>query len=143
MTKFSFNEVNYYIIYWGLKPNELRTSIDQPTRGWGSLLTTPTPNNYECSKHREEFNLPNLQLMNQIVAMVTEKNWSLSSIGTLTSTAVRMKSSRMKTRLPAIRTASDILQQQNSQWKTKLQVNDSTESTGANALVPKAITDLW
>lgn len=49
-----------------------------------------------------------LQLMNQIVAMVTEKKRS-SSMGTLTSTAVRMKSSRIKTRLPAIRIASDIL----------------------------------
>lgn len=46
--------------------------------------------------------------MNQIVAMVTEKKQS-SSMGTLTKTAVRMKSSRIKTRLPAIRIASDIL----------------------------------
>lgn len=49
-----------------------------------------------------------LQLMNQIVAMVTEKKLSCV-MGTLTSTAVRMKSSRTNTRLPAMRTASDIL----------------------------------
>lgn len=49
------------------------------------------------------------QLMNQMVAMVTEKNRSCS-MRTLTSTAVKMKSSRMKTRLPAMRTASDTLQ---------------------------------
>lgn len=48
------------------------------------------------------------QLINQIVAMVTEKKRS-SSMGTLTSAAVRIKSSRIKTRLPAIRIASDIL----------------------------------
>lgn len=52
--------------------------------------------------------LIDLQLMNQIVAIVTEKKRS-SPIGTLTSTAVRMKSSRIKTRLPAMRIASDIL----------------------------------
>lgn len=46
--------------------------------------------------------------MNQMVAMVTEKKRSLS-ISTFTSTAVKMKSNRMKTRLPAMRTASDIL----------------------------------
>ena len=54
------------------------------------------------------FSRSDLQLMNQIVAMVTEKKRS-SSMGTLTSTAVRMKSSRIKTRLPAMRIASDIL----------------------------------
>lgn len=51
------------------------------------------------------------QLMNQMVAMVTEKNRSCSMC-TLTSTAVKMKSSRMKMRLPAMRTASDTLQAQ-------------------------------
>lgn len=49
--------------------------------------------------------------MNQIVAIVTEKKWSFS-MGTLTSTAVRMKSSSMKIKLPAMRTASDTLKQQ-------------------------------
>lgn len=40
--------------------------------------------------------------------MVMEKNVSVS-IGTFTNTAVRMKSSSINTRLPAMRTASDIL----------------------------------
>lgn len=63
-------------------------------------------------------NHADLQLMNQIVAMVTEKKRS-SSMGTLTSTAVRMKSSRMKTRLPAIRIVSDILKPETSSHLTR------------------------
>lgn len=53
--------------------------------------------------------------MNQIVAIVTEKKVS-SSMGTLTSTAVRMKSSSMKTRLPAIRIISDILEHKKTNY---------------------------
>lgn len=51
---------------------------------------------------------PHSQFMNQMVAMVTEKKRS-RSIGTLTSTAVRVKSSRMKSRLPVMRTPSETL----------------------------------
>lgn len=46
--------------------------------------------------------------MNQMVAMVMEKKRS-SSMSTLTSAAVRMKSSSMKIRLPAMRMASETL----------------------------------
>lgn len=56
----------------------------------------------------QPFTHTDLQLINQIVAMVTEKKLS-RAMGTLTSAAVRMKSSRINTRLPAMRTASDIL----------------------------------
>lgn len=58
-----------------------------------------------------------------MVAMVTEKKRS-SSMGTLTSTAVSMKSSRMKTRLPAMRTPSDILKQE-----TRLSFNQEEPPT--------------
>lgn len=46
--------------------------------------------------------------MNQMVAMVMEKKRS-ASMGTLTSAAVRTKSSSMKIRLPAMRMASETL----------------------------------
>lgn len=52
--------------------------------------------------------LRNILLINQMVAMVTEKKWSWV-ISTFTKLAVRMKSSKMKTRLPAILTFSAML----------------------------------
>lgn len=55
------------------------------------------------------------QLMNQMVAMVTEKKRSWS-MGTLTSAAVTVKSSSMKSRLPAMRTASETLPADKRRW---------------------------
>lgn len=65
--------------------------------------------------------------MNQMVAMVTEKKRS-SSMGTLISTVVRMKSSRMKTRLPAMRTVSDTLKQESFFNKERQIIRHETRS---------------
>lgn len=72
--------------------------------------------------------------MNQMVAMVTEKKRS-ASIGTLTSTAVKMKSSRMKIRLPAMRMASDILEAEKKRFMCG-------ESPGG-ASGRRTTSDLW
>lgn len=72
--------------------------------------TVPLQHTHACDSgsYSPTLSHTDLQLMNQMVAMVTEKKRS-SSMGTLTRTAVSMKSSRIKTRLPAMRTPSDIL----------------------------------
>lgn len=86
-----------------------QTALQHSPECWGEedmLSSMPLDSNQQTFTHT--LTQRHLQLMNQIVAMVTSKNLS-SSMGTLTSTAVRTKSSRTRMRLPAMRTASDIL----------------------------------
>ncbi len=65
-----------------------------------------------CNSHIINFNIiRNILLINQIVAIVMEKKWSWSIL-TFTKMAVRMKSSNMKTMLPAMRIFSAMLHKQ-------------------------------
>ena len=101
------------LYFWGsrpTRPNRLPCST-APNAGEKESIRSPISAGFSLSLSLKHRVYADLQLMNQIVAMVTEKKRS-SSMGTLTSTAVRMNNSRMKTRLPATRIASDILKTQ-------------------------------